>query len=328
MEKETIKRQFVEEIAPGVFVDDRFVLSEKAVAQKRDGSNFLNVVFSDKTGSLKGVVWDNVDRITEAVSAGEVVHVRGSVSEYRGDRQLVVKQLLPVAADAVDPSDFLPVSGRDIEPMFDRLVQMTSELESDDLRELFDAFWADKDFVDRFKQAPAAKFMHHAYIGGLLEHCLSMASLADKVGRHYTGIDRELLFAGAVLHDIGKVREFDYSVRIDYSDEGRLLSHIVIGVEMLDEKLRQIDAFSPEREHLLKHMIISHHGSREFGSPEPPKTIEAVLLNCIDEIDSKVNGIRQFIAGEDPTAAWTSYHRLLGRHFYTGGRPAKEGSSH
>jgi 3'-5' exoribonuclease len=189
---------------------------------------------------------------------------------------------------------------------------------------LFSAFWADGDFVASFKRAPAAKYMHHAYLGGLLEHCLSMASLAEKLARHYSGIDADLLVAGAVLHDIGKIREFDCGVQIDYSDEGRLVSHIVIGVEMLNEKLRTLPSISPERAHLLKHMIISHHGVREFGSPEPPKTIEAVLLNYIDEIDAKVNGIRQFMAREDPDASWTSYHRLLGRHFYTGKAPAEE----
>ena len=134
-----------------------------------------------------------------------------------------------------------------------------------------------------------------------------------------------MLVAGAVLHDIGKVHEFEYAAAIDYSDEGRLVSHIVIGVEMLDQKLSEVSDFPPQRARLLKHMIVSHHGSREFGSPEPPKTLEAVLLNYIDEIDSKVNGIRRFMAQEAPDASWTGYHRLLGRHFFIVRPPEEEG---
>jgi 3'-5' exoribonuclease len=202
--------------------------------------------------------------------------------------------------------------------MFQRLVKITESLTTPYLKKLFDAFWKDKEFVRKFKTAPAAKKMHHAYIGGLLEHTLSMTSLADKVAGHYSGIDRDLLVSGAVLHDIGKIDEFEYQFKIDYTDEGRLLNHIVIGIKMVDEKLSGIEDFPEDRIFLLKHMMVSHHGAREFGSPEPPKTIEAVLLNYIDEIDSKVNGIRDFMAAEDPNETWTSYHRLLGRQFYKG----------
>ncbi len=145
-----------------------------------------------------------------------------------------------------------------------------------------------------------------------------MALLADRIAGHYSGVDRDLLLAGTILHDIGKIREFNYKYSIDYSDEGRLLSHIVIGIMMLDEKLEEVEDFPQDQAVLLRHMIVSHHGTREFGSPEPPKTIEAVLLNYIDEIDAKVKGIRDFMATEDPNESWTSYHRLLGRHFFRG----------
>jgi len=142
--------------------------------------------------------------------------------------------------------------------------------------------------------------------------------LAEKIAGHYSGIDMDLLYAGILLHDVGKIREFEYQSRIDYSDEGRLLSHIVIGLQMLEEKIKEIEEFPVETALLLKHLIVNHHGAREFGSPEVPKTIEAVLLNYIDEIDSKVNGIRHFMFSENSTESWTPYHRLLGRHFYIG----------
>jgi 3'-5' exoribonuclease len=313
-----MKSTFIKDIRAGDLVDDIFVLSEKTMAQKRDGNNFLNITVSDKTGNIKGVIWDRVDDISAGIASGDFVQVQGTVSEYKGILQLVVKKMASIPADSVNPSDFLPATRRDIDKMFLRLLKITASMEAGHLKKLFEAFFNDTDFVRKFKNAPAAKKMHHAYIGGLLEHTLSMALLADRIVEHYSGVDRDLLLAGAILHDIGKIREFNYKYSIDYSDEGRLLSHIVIGIMMLDEKLEEIEEFPQDQAVLLRHMIVSHHGTREFGSPEPPKTIEAVLLNYIDEIDSKVNGIRDFMTTEDPNESWTSYHRLLGRHFYRG----------
>ena len=318
-----MKKRFITDIRTGDRVDDIFVLSEKILSQKKDGNNFLNVTLSDKTGTIKGVVWDHVDQIAAGVTSGDFVHVIGGVSDYRGTLQVVIKIMEPFPSDRIDPSDFLPQTSRDIEGMFKRLVKRMDSITTDYLKALIDAFFKDKEFVNKFKTAPAAKKMHHAYIGGLLEHTLSMTSLADKIAGHYSGIDRDLLIAGAILHDIGKVDEFEYQFKIDYSDKGRLLNHIVIGLKMVDEKLSEIKHFPEDQVLLLKHMIVSHHGTREFGSPEPPKTIEAVLLNYIDEIDSKVNAIRDFIASEDPDETWTSYHRLLERHFYKGKKVPK-----
>lgn len=313
-----MKKQFITDIKAGDLIDDIFVLSEKNLARKKDGNNFLNVTLSDKTGTIKGVVWDNVDRITAGVTSGDFVHIKGNVNEYKKALQLVIKNMGVFSAHEIDPADFLPMTPRNIEGMFERLMKITASVKSAYLKQLIQAFWNDKEFVREFKIAPAAKKMHHAYIGGLLEHTLSMVSLAEKIAGHYGGIDRDLLMAGAMLHDIGKTKEFEYQFRIDYTDQGRLLNHIVIGIEMIDEKLSEIKDFPEEKMLLLKHMIVSHHGTREFGSPEPPKTIEAVMLNYIDEIDSKVNGIRNFMAKEDPNEPWTSYHRLLERHFYKG----------
>jgi len=313
-----MKKLFIKDIRAGDLVDDVFVLSEKTMAQKRDGNNFLNITVSDNTGNIKGVIWDRVDDISAGTASGDFVQVQGTVSEYKGILQLVVKKMTSIPTDSVNPSDFLPATRRDIDKMFLRLLKITASLEAGHLKKLFEAFFNDTDFVRKFKNAPAAKKMHHAYIGGLLEHTLSMALLADRIAGHYSGVDRDLLLAGAILHDIGKIREFNYKYSIDYSDEGRLLSHIVIGIMMLDEKIEEVEDFPQDQAVLLRHMIVSHHGTREFGSPEPPKTIEAVLLNYIDEIDAKVNGIRDFMATEDPNESWTSYHRLLGRHFYRG----------
>jgi 3'-5' exoribonuclease len=312
------KKVFVEMLAPGDAVDEAFVLAEKTVLQKRDGNQYLNIVLADRSGQIKGVVWDNVRSIAAAADAGDYVRITGSVSEYRGTPQLVVKTLTTVPADRVASEDFLPTTELNVDHLFERLMNLTGTFKTSWLARLFEAFWQDEAFVAAFKKAPAAKRMHHAYLGGLLVHCLSMAVLADKLAAHYNGLDRDLLIAGAILHDIGKLREFDYTTAIDYSDEGRLLSHIVIGLEMLDEKLRQIPDVPRDQANLLKHMIVSHHGDPAFGALEPPKTVEAVVLHYIDDLDSKINAVREFMAKEDPEQPWTSYHRLLGRHFYRG----------
>ncbi|MFC1877793.1 3'-5' exoribonuclease YhaM family protein [Thermodesulfobacteriota bacterium] len=316
-----MKKQFINQINAGDVLSDCYVLAEKTMAQKKDGNNYLNLVLSDRTGSIKGVVWDNVGKISSQAETGAVVAVKGHVGQYRNDLQVVVKEMTVVPLDETDPSDFMLTTERDVDQMFERVVALSESLDAWYLKALFRAFWEDESFTTQFKRAPAAKKMHHAYIGGLLEHTLSMAVLADKIAGHYNGVDRDLLVSGALLHDMGKTREFSYDMGIDYSDEGRLVNHIVIGLQMIEDKMRTIASFPEEPALLLKHMVISHHGSRELGSPEPPKTIEAVMLNCIDEMDSRVQAIREFMGKEDPGETWTSFHRLLGRHFYRG-KPA------
>jgi 3'-5' exoribonuclease len=315
------KHRFATQIEAGEKVEDIFVLCEKNYSHKRDGNAFLTLTLGDKSGRIKGIVWDNVESISRCAAPGDYVLVGAAAGEYRGAIQLVIKSMQIITPENILAGDYLPTSVRNVDQMFERLKALTDKMASAPLKALMNAFWADSNFVNRFKQAPAAKKMHHAYLGGLLEHTLSMALLAEKIAGHYSGVDRDLLLVGAILHDIGKVRELAYDQAIDYTDEGRLLSHIVIGVEMLCAKIACVEDFPPVQTTLLKHMLISHHGTREFGSPEPPKTIEAVLLNYIDEIDSRVNAIREFMASEDPAAAWTSYHRLLERHFYRGETP-------
>ncbi|MBU4002550.1 MAG: HD family phosphohydrolase, partial [Proteobacteria bacterium] len=188
-----MKKTFIKEIKAGDFVDEVFVLSEKNLSQKKDGKNYLNITVADKTGTLKGVMWDHVDQLPPDLSSGNVVEIKGNVSEYRGNLQLVVKSMAPVNVADLDPSDFLPVTPRDVDQMFQRLLQVSGSLQSEPLKRLMDAFWSDGDFVKQFKKAPAAKMMHHPYVGGLLEHTLSTTLLADKVAAHYSGVDRDLL---------------------------------------------------------------------------------------------------------------------------------------
>ncbi len=317
-----MKKIFASELKAGDSVDDVFVLGEKNIARKKDGGDFITISLSDKTGMLKGVVWDNIDTLRQSPVSGDYVHVTGMVSEYRGSLQVVVRSMEACLPEKVNPFDFIASTSRNPDVMLDKLKEISYSLEDRYLSDLVKSFLEDKEFAEKFKTAPAGKRMHHAYLGGLLEHTLSVALLADRVAGHYSGIDRDLLLTGAILHDIGKVKEFVYERRIEYSDEGRLVSHIVLGVEMIREKAGLIEGFPEKTSMLLKHMVVSHHGNREFGSPEPPKTLEAVLLNYLDEIDSKINGIRNFMDKQDTDEDWTTFHRLLERHFYRAGSAA------
>ncbi len=315
-----MKKIFVTDVSPGDTVDAVFALAARTVARKKDGDSFLRLVLSDKTGSLNAVVWDGVGRAEAETATAAFVRVLGDISEYRGSPQLIVKKITACEAADVDPADFLPVTGGDVHSMFRRLLGLTRSMSSEPLKSLLNLFWNDDLFVEQmFKRAPAAKLMHHAYLGGLLEHTLAVAEMAVLVADRYgDALDRDLLLAGAILHDIGKTREFSYDYVFDYTDEGRLLNHLVLGVTMVEEKLALLPDFPPETALLLKHLIVSHHGSREFGSPEPPKTLEALVLNHIDEIDSKVTGIGAFMDSHEAGQTWTAFHKPMDRFFYIG----------
>jgi 3'-5' exoribonuclease len=312
------KQQFVQQIQAGDVVEDIFLASEKTILQKRDGSPYLRLTLGDKTGEVKAVMWDHVNEAIPHFSSGDFVQIRGAASEYQGLLQITVKSLSKCPEGDVDAAAFLPSTDKNVPSMLDRLQNLTRSVQKGWLQELLEEFWKDAEFVRGFITAPAAKRMHHAYLGGLLEHTLSVAVLAEKTAAHYAGIRRDLLLAGAVLHDIGKIHELDYRTGIDYTTEGRLLSHIVIGLRMLDEKLGHIGSVPEEEVMLLRHLIVSHHGKKEFGSPEEPRTLEALLLNYVDEMDSKIAAVREAIAVSGPGEAWTPYHRMMERHFYIG----------
>jgi 3'-5' exoribonuclease len=313
-----MKKKFVNELGLLETVEDVFLLKEKNLIRKKDGEHFLSLVLSDKTGDVNAVAWDQVDRLKTAASAGDFVSVQGSVGEYKASLQINVRNMERVDPDGIVPEDFMPATRRNPQQMFDRLKKISETIETDHYKQLMALFWQDESFVRQFKQAPAAKKMHHAYLGGLLEHTLSLVLLAEKVLDHYVGIDRDLLLTGAMLHDIGKVKEFVYQRSIDYSDEGRLISHIVIGMDMIEKKINLIKDFPEKAAVLLKHLIVSHHGSRELGSPQVPMTLEAVMLHYLDEIDSKIKGIREFMESGGADGDWTPYHKPLERFFYKG----------
>ena len=312
------KTVFVRDLAPGDNVDDVFAAADKQVLLKKNGERYLTVALSDVSGRVKAVAWDNVEEIKAAFESGDYVWVKGRAADYRGEIQVVMAEAARLDPGGVDPSLFLPKTRRDPEKMLARLAALAESIGRGPLRELCAGLLSDTAFTGRFIHAPAAKSMHHAYVGGLLEHTLSVALMAEKVALHY-GLDRDFLIAGALFHDLGKIEEFSMKGAIEYSDEGRLLNHVVLGLRLLDGRIALQADLPPEEALLLRHMVVSHHGAREFGAPEPPKTLEAVALNLIDDLDAKVAGIRDFLDSQTGDGAWSAYHNLLGRHFFRGG---------
>jgi 3'-5' exoribonuclease len=314
-----VKNLFVCQIQERDWVEAVFLVRDKIVGMAKNGKPYLSLKLMDRSGELEGRIWDRVDEFSSLFDRDDFILVAGKASLYMGKMQLVVQELTRLREDSVDLADFLPVAARPVVEMIADLKARAAGIEDPSLRALLQAFLADEEFVAAYSRAPAAKAMHHVYLGGLLEHSLAVASLADDICNRYPGLNRDLLVTGALLHDVGKVNELRYARSFEYTDVGKLLGHIVIGVEMIEEKLRSLPDFPRELAILLKHLLLSHHGQYEYGSPKRPKTLEAVILNFIDDLDSKINGVRTHLDKEqDSDSAWTQYHRFYDRYFFKG----------
>jgi 3'-5' exoribonuclease len=312
-----LKKKCVADIKDRDLVDSVFLVKDKILAMAKNGKPYLTLKLMDKSGEVDGKVWDNADEINAVFDKNDFLAVRAKASIYLGKMQLILSDLKKVPEETVNLADFLPETERDINLMVEELWALVASLTDADLQRLLNAFFRDQELLAQYRVAPAAKGMHHVYLGGLLEHSLAVAKLVDAMTPLYEGLNRDLLIAGALLHDVGKVREMTYLRAFDYSDEGKLIGHISIGVEMLQERISSLPGFPVELGMLLKHMLLSHHGQYEYGSPKRPKTMEATILNYLDDLDSKINGIRTHIRKEpDNPSRWTSYHRLYDRYFF------------
>jgi 3'-5' exoribonuclease len=312
-----LKKKCVADIKDRDLVESVFLVKDKILAMAKNGKPYLTLKLMDKSGEVDAKIWDNADEINTIFDKNDFLAVRAKASVYLGKMQLIVSQMKLVPEAEVDLADFLPETERDINLMVEELWALVASLADPDLKRLLTAFFGDPELLAQYRVAPAAKGMHHVYLGGLLEHSLAVAKLVDAMTPLYEGLNRDLLIVGALLHDVGKVREMTYLRAFDYSDEGKLIGHITIGVEMLQERISALPGFPAELGMLLKHMLLSHHGQYEYGSPKRPKTMEATILNYLDDLDSKINGIRTHIRKEpDNPSRWTSYHRLYDRYFF------------
>ena len=317
-----MKKVYVENIAARDRVDAPFLVKDKAIGMAKNGKPYMTLKLMDCTGEVEGRIWDRVDEFSARFNRDDFVHVSGKASVYLGRMQLVIQELNRLEEAEVDLVDFLPVSARPVDDMVAELTTVVDMLADPDLKSLMQRFLSDADFMAAYTRAPAAKTMHHVCLGGLLEHSLAVATLAADISRRYPGLNRDLLVVGALLHDVGKVAELRYQRSFEYTDAGKLRGHIVIGVEMVEEKIRGLGAFPQDLAVHLKHLLLSHHGQYEYGSPKRPKTMEAVILNFLDDLDSKINGVRTHIEREpDSESTWTQYHKHYDRYFFKGVGP-------
>ena len=291
-----------------------FVVASKQIKPKKTGDLYIAMTLADRTGQIEAKVWDNVQEVIDVFDQDDFVKVKGLLNKYNNRFQLTIHKLRKCEEHEVDFSDYLPKTEKDVDQLWQTLRDFVESFQNEHLKALLRAFMADPEIESRYKNAPAAKTLHHAFVGGLLDHVVSLFRSCDLVARNYDQIDRDLLLSGAFLHDIGKLHELSYARSISYTTSGQLLGHMIIELEMLQKKIALVPDFPSELKILLEHMIISHHGQYEFGSPKLPMFPEALMLHYLDDLDSKMESMRaQFEREIENEDAWTSYNPSLGR---------------
>jgi 3'-5' exoribonuclease len=319
-----MSRRFAKELGDGEVVDQVFLASEKQLRTNRNGNLYLQVRLSDKTGSLTAMLWNANQKHYDGFDNGDFIRVKGNAQLFNGGMQVLVKEIDKSGESAIDPSDFVTLSTGDVETMVGRVAELLRGMRNVNLRNLAECFLVDESFMLGFKSAPAGIKNHHAYQGGLLEHVLSLMELVTIVAPRYPGVDSDVLLMGAFIHDMGKIRELTYQPDLGYSDVGQLIGHLVLGVSMLDEMIVETekqsgDSFPVELANHLRHLIVSHHGEYEFGSPKLPMTLEAITLHMLDNLDAKLHSYQQLIEEDvNKSSSWTVYHPALGRKIYKG----------
>jgi 3'-5' exoribonuclease len=327
---EAAGRRFVNQLADGDQIEEVYLVADKQLRANRQGNLFLQLELRDRTGVIGARLWNAGEQLFRSFDAGDFVLAKGKVQLFQGSLQVILTQITKAPAEQAELADFLPHTTKDVGKLFDRLKAMLRKIGNPHLGALADCFLADEAVMRGVCRAPAGVRNHHAYIGGLLEHVVNMLDVAERIAPCYPEVDRDLLLMGVFLHDIGKVRELIYDRSFAYSDEGQLVGHIVIGVEMLMEQVRRVpdltgEAFPPELLLRLKHLILSHHGTYEFGSPRLPMTPEAVLLHYLDNLDAKVHSVTRDIAEDTGTSRWTPFSPSMDRKLFKGGGKAALG---
>jgi 3'-5' exoribonuclease len=325
-EEDRVREQRIADVEPGDRVEGQFLVARKELRDTRAGKKFVDLTLMDSSGKrVTARVWENAVSISEGFEAGDVVEVRGMAETYREELQLRLDQVRALPPGELDPSEFLPRSRKDVDDLERQLLEAVKSIENPHLRELALGFFRDEKFRQRFRTAPGAKALHHAYVGGLLEHTVEVVDLCQKVAEVFSELDRDILLAGAILHDIGKTQELSWGTAFDYTDEGHLLGHLALGERMMRERADEIEGFPEELKLRLSHMILSHHGTGEFGSPKVPMTAEAIALHHAEDLDAKVNMfLGQIAAAREQGRRWTERHFLLGRSLYVGEPEAEE----
>ena len=309
-----MKSPYVNELEPNKLITTSFLVNSKEIRQKKSGELYLSLLLADRTGELDAKMWDNVAEVIDAFDRDDFVRVKGLVQIFHNRPQMTIHKVRRMEASEIDFGDYFPSSRRDQDEMWLELRGIVAGITNVHLKGLLEAVLDDQEIASRYRRAPAAKHIHHAFLGGLIEHVLSVCAMAGLAARHYSYIDGDLLLTGVILHDIGKIYELNYERGFSYSNDGQLLGHIQIGVRIVGDKLRGLPGFPPELRSLVEHMILSHHGKLEFGSPKLPQFPEALLLHYLDDMDSKMECMRALLESDRQVeGCFTAYSGPLER---------------
>ena len=310
----------IAELTVGERVTATYAVRDKSLAPfKSKPGQYLSLTLGDATGEITARMWDNAEEAAALFQTGDAIIVRAKVEEYRGQKQLVIEKLKKAEQDARQKSELLPQSPRDLDALRQRLLGYIEEVQAPRLRALLDAFFGDEEFLERFCAAPGAKRLHHAHVGGLLEHTVGVVQILETVAEIHPELDRDLLIAGALLHDLGKIHELEVGAAFEYTDAGRLLGHIVLTDRMVMEEIEQIEDFPEEMANRLTHLLLSHHGQKEYGAPVLPMTAEACALHYADNLDAHVQYFSQVVQdGAGSGNRWSDYQKLFDRYIYIG----------
>ncbi len=320
-------RQYLKELKDGDSVDEIFLLSDKQLRANRQANLFLLATLRDRTGQISGLMWNITEDAVADVQAGDYVKVRGKVQLFQGNMQMILTSIRAVPAEQMNPDEFEQRPNADVEALLKRLRDLLLSIEQPQLRTLMECFLIDNELMDDLAKAAAGVKTHHAYRGGLLEHIVNMLETAKRIRDLYPAINFDVLLAGIFLHDLGKVREMSLDNAFVYTDEGQLLGHLIIGIEMLSEKIADVErltneSFPDELALRLKHMIASHHGSYEHGAVRLPMTPEAIALHHLDNLDAKVHEFARTIADDPNTGStWTPFLQRIDRKLFKGQAP-------
>jgi len=309
-----MKSPYVNELEPNKLITTSFLVHSKEIRQKKSGELYLSLLLADRTGELDAKMWDNVAEVIDAFDRDDFVRVKGLVQIFHNRPQMTIHKMRRMDDSEIDFGDYFPSSHRDQDEMWGELRAIAAAITNPHLKGLLELVLDDEDIARRYRRAPAAKHIHHAFLGGLIEHVLSLCAMARLAAQHYPFIDGDLLLTGAILHDIGKIYELNYERGFSYSNDGQLLGHIHIGLRIVGEKLRALPAFPPALRSLVEHMILSHHGKLEFGSPKVPQFPEALMLHYLDDMDSKLESMRSLIESDRQVeGCFTAYNGPLER---------------
>ncbi len=310
-------RTFISQLNGGTTIDEIFLIQNKDLRTTKNGSLYIQAQLSDRTGMIDARMWDASTPFFESLGDDSFLRIKGRTEIYQNKIQLIIKQISKTSQEDIKLEDYLPSTENDINEMFSELKKIVDSIKQSHLCNLLNLFLSDKDFCKGFCSAPAAVQYHHAFLGGLLEHTLSVAKLGDIIAPLYPSLNRDLLICGIILHDIGKISELCYEKNFHYSDEGQLIGHLISGVLMVEEKAKQIEGFPKTLLDLLRHLILSHHGEYECGSPKLPMTLEALTLHYLDNIDAKIHAFNKAISGDkDPNDNWTNYNKMFERKLF------------